>query len=450
MKLPALFLTLLTASALANGGGYTSGVKFTGSVAPFQPEGVGKVQIMQEDLDILLSAKSAKVTVRYEMKNVTDAKVTARFGFPIETVNEMGMIPLPPGELPNNPARKARSYCRNYAVTADDRKVASEYAVEATARGMVAPFPGSEAFKGIEGWMISEVDFKPGAERKVQISYDSDYDRVSHSVSDSITTQPDRFRYRLSTGAVWHGPITRGTVIVRAADGVDVKPVQIKTPANRFKPAGAREWLWSFTDLEPTLADDIEVQVTEGYFYSDDYTAGKKDVSIGYERRGSRWFWYHRDYKASASSTLAGDKENNYSVAGLKNASDYDEDFRAWVEGAEGDGLGEALTLTLSKPAPLEAIQIRPGFGKSKELFAANNRPKSLKITLNGTHTFTAGLKDEDLRQQIGVENFSAPVKTIRLEIAEVYRGSQYRDTAIADVQLITRLNKEPKFQGPR
>ena len=54
MKLALTFLLAATvATALANGGGYASGVKFTGSVAPFQPEGCEKVQIVKEHLDIL-------------------------------------------------------------------------------------------------------------------------------------------------------------------------------------------------------------------------------------------------------------------------------------------------------------------------------------------------------------------------------------------------------------
>ncbi len=82
-------LAFSAAGVLANGGGYTAGVKFTGSVAPFQPEGCEKVQIRKEDLNIVLGEKSAAVTVRYEMQNVSGDAVKARFGFPVEAYHEM-------------------------------------------------------------------------------------------------------------------------------------------------------------------------------------------------------------------------------------------------------------------------------------------------------------------------------------------------------------------------
>ena len=43
-----------TGAALANGGGYSFGVTFTGAVAPFQAAGTEKVRILEEKLDVQL------------------------------------------------------------------------------------------------------------------------------------------------------------------------------------------------------------------------------------------------------------------------------------------------------------------------------------------------------------------------------------------------------------
>ena len=73
-----------TGAALANGGGYSFGVTFTGAVAPFQAAGTEKVRILEEKLDVALRRGDAAVVVRYQMKNVTDQAATVKFGFPVE------------------------------------------------------------------------------------------------------------------------------------------------------------------------------------------------------------------------------------------------------------------------------------------------------------------------------------------------------------------------------
>ena len=444
MKTTLAAATLIAASSLplfANGGGYATGLNFTGSVAPFEAEGVDRVMIVRENLDIVLGADSAEVRVRYEMKNLMTSTAKVRFGFPVERVKGMQFEAKPPAE--------ATAYCKNYTVTAGGKKVKAEYLTDPVTSGKVAKFPGSEVFNGIEGWMVSEVKFPAGETQVIEIRYDSDYEVKSFSISDSGTTEPRRFRYRLSTGAVWNGPIGQGTVRVRVAEGVNAAPVKVVAPANRFKKDPEGGWVWHFTGLEPTLADDIVIHTTEEHFSTRDYTQSRRGISEAYERIGSKWFWQHTDYTASASSTLTSDNEHDYAAAGVKNPDDY-ETFLAWVEGKEDDGIGESITLTQKSPAPVAAILVRPGFGKDKSLWQANNRPRTLKITLNGKHTFTAPLEDKDTRQRIPVQGFTGDVKTVKLEIADVYRGTQFRDTAISHVSLIRPLVKEPKFTGPR
>jgi hypothetical protein len=449
IKRSALLLALLTGSLFGNGGGYTTGVKFTGSVAPFEPEGAERVQILKENLDVLLAAKSATVRVRYEMKNEGNAAAKVRFGFPVEAYHDITGLGEPGPRRNPLTEQEVTRYCRHYSVTVGGRQVTAKFQREPVNEGKVPTFPGIEVFKGIGGWMVSEVKFPPAQTTVMEIQFESDYDRFSYGVDGTDTTGGDVFRYRLSTGAVWNGPIAEGAVRIRTGDGVRPSVVKFKAPENRFKPHADGGWVWSFHELEPTLADDITILTSEPRDYFRDLTEGREGVSVAYEKVGSRWFWYHRDFTVAASSTLAGEKENEYSAEGVRNPYDLSS-FLAWVEGKEDDGVGEWITLSPREAAPLEAIVIRPGFGKTPELFTANNRPKSLRITLNGTHTFVADLEDKDELQRIPVNDFKKAVKSVKIEIASVYRGSQYRDTAVSEVQLVRPLRKEPKFQGAR
>ena len=63
----------------------------------------------------------------------------------------------------------------------------------------------------------------------------------------------------------------------------------------------------------------------------------------------------------------------------------------AWVEGAEGRGISAEVIV----PIPLDMnrpVEIWTGYGKSKSLFHANNRPKKIKISV---------LKEEEWRDWI-------------------------------------------------
>ena len=52
-----------------------------------------------------------------------------------------------------------------------------------------------------------------------------------------------------------------------------------------------------------------------------------------------------------ASSTLPPSGNHKYDVGNLKS----NEGDLAWSEGVEGDGVGESITLTVTRPLPLDA-----------------------------------------------------------------------------------------------
>jgi hypothetical protein len=144
--------------------------------------------------------------------------------------------------------------------------------------------------------------------------------------------------------------------------------------------------------------------------------------------------------------------ERNYDVNNIKGLTGGN-----WAEGVDGDGIGESITLTVHRPLPLDAIMIRPGYSdryydRQGEVWAQKNRVAEVEITLNGEHTFAAALPDERLMglYPIPVRGYAKPVKTVKLAIKAVHRGTGARDTSISQVSLRAKLSQKPKYQQSR
>lgn len=438
-----VILTILaTASlALANGGGYfRGGLDNSGDIKGFEPKSTGDIQILDEKLHIKAGKKQASVEVRYLMKNMTDKKVKVRFGFPIE--ESFG------NENAYNPEQAKQhttpAYCKNYQITAAGEKLKVKWEAEKNEEK-------DKRMKGLIGWNISELSFAAGEEIPVMIRFDSDYSSENWSVSETSSTSASIFRYRLSTANCWHGSIVQGRIVVEA-DGIDPKDIRIIKPVNRFKKEGDR-WIWNFENLEPTLADDFEIECQPELFYeAQERIAGKEGdnsshMYADYIGRGGSWSMLHSNYNVKASSTLNPQGENRYDAENVRDTWD----DNAWSEGAVGAGIGEWLEITPVAVKPLIDIRIKPGFQKdATELFKANARPKKIRIELNGEHQFDADIPDKEEEIEIPVTGYKKPVQKIRLTFTEVYPGSKYEDMCVTDVRLHVKLDKKPEFQPSR
>src|SRR5262245_11681503 len=76
--LPAALLAITSCTALANGGGYLTGIKSTG---PFRPVNVDSVEMVSEKLDIELTPDGALISIVYQLHN-PGAGVEVEMGFP--------------------------------------------------------------------------------------------------------------------------------------------------------------------------------------------------------------------------------------------------------------------------------------------------------------------------------------------------------------------------------
>jgi len=142
-----------------------------------------------------------------------------------------------------------------------------------------------------------------------------------------------------------------------------------------------------------------------------------------------------------ATSTLESHGNNTYGPGNLEDG----DQGTAWVEGAEGYGIGETITIIFDTPEEMEnlnfdGIDFLNGYTKSATLWEYNSRVKTFKVWHNDDFLFCIRLLDTDWPQRV---NFSPdhtiylnPGDKVYLEIADVFEGRKYEDTAISEMNL--------------
>lgn len=136
----------------------------------------------------------------------------------------------------------------------------------------------------------------------------------------------------------------------------------------------------------------------------------------------------------STSSTLEGD---NYSEGNLNDG----EFTTAWVEGMDGYGIGEKITISCDKDFELGALLIYNGYQKRTELWNKNSQVKSMNLYLDDEFVDVITLEKVDgfgQSQRINFEEYlGRNINSITLEITEVYEGTDYSDTCISEIGVI-------------
>ena len=166
------------------------------------------------------------------------------------------------------------------------------------------------------------------------------------------------------------------------------------------------------------------------------------------------------ELKYSTSSTLTDNTKNNYSVENL-NGMSY---FSSWVEGKEGYGIGETITVEMSTwnefaegsfeagrylpegghwgkideyTSEFNGIFIINGYASSEDLYNKNSRVKKLKLIIDDKEEYILELEDTskpqifDVNYEITTKDKAMPIKA-KFEILEVYEGTVYQDTALS------------------
>jgi hypothetical protein len=434
MKRLTLLILACTATTdlLANGGGYAKGLV---STSAFQPIGVEQVEMLSERLEIDLHIEYADIRIEYVLHN-PGKKITVECGFPAAAANYNMFVPQAPM------ANRKPEMLENFSIVADDKKLkVSILPDDATLN--------REARKlnklSLISWHVVKIPFSAGQTRRVSVSYRNPYHVERSVVSDDSLASSPSLTYLFSAAGLWAGPIKQGTVIINATT-VNPDRVQLNHPKRFVAEPGC--WKWSFTDFEPTLDDDliIETRATQHGFYGG-YLAEGGEWTSGGELKGAKWF-VHAGFTATASSHLT---EADGTSHPPENLTDWQRN--AWVEGVDGSGIGESVTLTLKKPAKVGRMGIRNGYTKTRELYFANNRAMQFNVSINDGKPFKVEVPDEHLEEELfwfDLPKSPAPVKSIKLEIAAIYPGKTYQDTAISEIELLAPLEKAPKIQPAR
>jgi hypothetical protein len=480
-----LALIVVGASVLfGNGGAWQTGVPGTGAASASNKSQKTDVTIETETLKIDLHPEYADVTVRYRMHN-TGPKVQQDFFFPVERW----------GANPDSDGQGKSDDIDRYQISVDGKELKSTNVAgpkqesSETKEGMSEANPESskakeeetseakqensegeeegseeagettsgplwqEQVSTIKSWKKSVIPFERNQTRDVTIHYKARYAENDESVSDDSHISNATFAYSLSPAATWKGPIGKGKIEINILHS-EPEDVSIEKPKERFKKISDTHYEWQFENLKPTLADDIRIVAHSKY---DRYPTGygEEDLSrrASYVLRDHQYFLDHTDYDATASSTLAAQGKHNYDVVNIK-GDPTREVPSPWVEGVEGDGIGESITLNVKRPLPLYGILIQPGYYEydDKEPWLKNNRVAALEIMLNDEHTFTESIPDERFERPylIRVRDYTKPVNKIKLVIKGVHRGTQFRDTCISLVELRAPLSKKPEVHGAR
>jgi hypothetical protein len=132
-----------------------------------------------------------------------------------------------------------------------------------------------------------------------------------------------------------------------------------------------------------------------------------------------------------ASSVLKAQAGNDY---GLNNL--FDSQLQtAWVEGVQGQGIGEYIAFEFDAPETLTQIELVNGYAKSDKIFQANGRVKELRMTFSNGDVASIRLEDTSQTQMIDMTG-TKPATWVLLEITDVYEGSRWSDTAISEIRL--------------
>lgn len=143
------------------------------------------------------------------------------------------------------------------------------------------------------------------------------------------------------------------------------------------------------------------------------------------------WPMFHFEVlrKYADCSSYLKEKTKEYSVGNL---CDFNVDT-PWVEAADGPGIGEGFTLVNEWNKQYPYLLIMNGYISYEKpyLYKQNNRVKKIKVTgLKSGKSKVLEVLDTPHPQTVDISFITEP-EDIRVEIADVYKGTKYDDTCL-------------------
>lgn len=185
----------------------------------------------------------------------------------------------------------------------------------------------------------------------------------------------------------------------------------------------------SLSEREKKLYDSVDFLVD--FLYEDEYDA----------------FWY-TNYDFGCSWYCGVGSMSSYASSSLEQEGDLAYDIEkihdgrmdtAWVEGVDGNGIGEFFEIRFDSITPMTDITIWNGYMKNNYLYYSNNRAKKLKLYINNIAYAILELEDSRAPQRFDVELIQKfeweNELVLKFEILEIYQGSKWDDTCITDIK---------------
>lgn len=327
-----------------------------------------------------------------------------------------------------------------------------------------------------------ELTFKPNASSTLSVKYAIDAVKGGRSYLHE-------FIYDISTGGTWKGDIKSFVVLTDSS-------MDIKNSKTKFEITDLGEMCnWKTTYLY--CAENYKPQKNEYFVFNLTYDAYEYDCDIWLQnRKGMQDFvsGVRASSELSGSYKIAGKKGNEWAT---QNSGECNEDsnlenstyeaktsfdgnlLNGWVEGVKGDGRGEWIEFTLSKPAlgPFATNGLRRFGGSLKreaengldwyyydeksdepynvyknaggilKTWESNNRVKSMLLSSEDKNIAELQFEDKCLEVlttpadwiwQSAIKNPQLLKKgTYRMTINSVYKGKKWNDTVLGEVWFV-------------
>lgn len=308
-----------------------------------------------------------------------------------------------------------------------------------------------------------ELTFAPSAASVLSVKYAIDSkSRSYHGTSYELF-------YDISTGGTWKGDI-KSFLVLTDSD------MQAKNSKTGFEKTNLGEMCSSYRTYL-YAAENYKPEKDEYFVFSTeyrDYEAGEMPL----EERDAQDFvsGIRASSALSGSYKMAGKGNNDSALASstYEAKTSFDGNIlNGWVEGGAGDGIGEWIEFTLSKPAlgPFATNGLRRFYGEERDdkdgwwydedefsvferaggvrgTWEANNRVKSMTLTDGEGRKITAlefsdkfphlsAIPADWIGQNAVKKTVFLPRGTYRMTIESVYKGKKWDDTVLGEVWFI-------------
>jgi hypothetical protein len=117
-----------------------------------------------------------------------------------------------------------------------------------------------------------------------------------------------------------------------------------------------------------------------------------------------------------------------------------------WAEGVDGDGKGEWIEASFTKPRAIWGIVADTGIVITRtqfgDVFPLNAHAKRLRLTIDGADAFARDV--DELEPQIGWDGIARDVTTLRFVADDVWPGTKWHDFGITEITLLADASAFP------